>query len=107
MSPRAARKGQTHMARQPRTIIVSCGLLVACLAAVTLWPGGAISSPVPHVTAADPPVTVPPNSITVSASGKVTVVPDMAIVTFGVLVTRDTAQNAQAAANGVIAAAVR
>jgi uncharacterized protein YggE len=43
----------------------------------------------------------------VSASGEVTVVPDIATVTFGVLVTRDTAQNAQAAANAVIAAAVR
>ena len=95
------------MARQPRTIIVSCGLLLACLAAVSLWPGGAVSSPVPPVAAADAPATVPPNSITVSASGEVTVVPDIATVTFGVLVTRDTAQNAQGAANGVIAAAVR
>jgi uncharacterized protein YggE len=95
------------MARQPRTIIATCGLLLACLAAVALGPGGAVSSPVPHVAAADAPATVPPNSITVSASGEVTVVPDIATVTFGVLVTRDTAQNAQAAANAVIAAAVR
>jgi uncharacterized protein YggE len=88
-------------------MIATCGLLLACLGAATLWPGGAVSRPVPQVAAADAVATVPPNSITVSASGEVTVVPDIVIVTFGVLVTRDTAQNAQAAANGVIAAAVR
>ena len=95
------------MARQPRLIIAAGGLLVACLSAAALWPGGAVSSPVPHVAAAGAPATVPPNSVTVSASGAVTVVPDIATVTYGVLVTRDTAQNAQAAANAVIAAAVR
>ena len=95
------------MAPQLRTIIAICGLLLACLCAVALWPGGAVSSPVPHVAAAGAPATVPPNGITVSASGAVTVVPDIATVTYGVLVTRDTAQNAQAAANAVIAAAVR
>jgi uncharacterized protein YggE len=95
------------MARQPRIIIAACGLVLACLGAATFWPGIAASSPVSHVAAADAPATVPPNSITVSASGEVTVVPDIATVTFGVLVTRETAQNAQAAANAVIAAAVR
>jgi uncharacterized protein YggE len=88
-------------------IIAACGLVLACLGAATFWPGRAASSPVPQITAAGSPATVPPNSITVSASGEVTVVPDRATVSFGVLVTRDTAQNAQAAANGVIAAAVR
>jgi uncharacterized protein len=95
------------MASHPRTLIAIGGLLVACLCAVALWPGGPVSSPVPHVAAAGAPATVPPNSITVSTSGAVTVVPDIATVTFGVEVTRDTAQNAQAAANSVIAAAVR
>ena len=95
------------MAPQPRTIIATCGLLLACLGAATLWPGIAASSPVPQIAAADSPATVPPNSIRVSASGEVTLVPDVATVTFGVLVARDSAQSAQAAANSIVADAVR
>jgi uncharacterized protein YggE len=95
------------MARYPRTVIAVCALLLTCLGAAAAWPSGAAPNAVPQAAAADAPATVPPNSITVSASGEVTVVPDMATVTFGVLLTRDTAQGAQAAANSVIAAAVR
>jgi uncharacterized protein YggE len=98
------------MSSRFRSLAIACGLAAACF-------GGAVAGPslaaglAPHTAAADSPSAtasqIPPNSITVNGSGDVNVVPDMAVVTFGVLVNGDTALDAQNAANTVIDAAVK
>lgn len=93
------------MMHRRRSTLAACALVMACLAGATVGPALA-----PRLAAADTPgasTTMPPNSITTNGSGDVNIVPDMATVTFGVLINRDTAQDAQAGVNVAIAAAVK
>lgn len=93
-----------------RSSLVATILVAAGLGTAFLWPGVTLFTTAPHAVAADTPslsATAPPNSVTVSASGEVHIAPDMATVTFGVLLKRDTAQDAQTAVNRVVAAAVQ
>lgn len=93
-----------------RSALVAAILVAAGLGMTLLWPGVTQFTTAPHAAAADTPslsATALPNSVTVSASGEVHIAPDMATVTFGVLLKQDTAQDAQAAVNHVVAAAVQ
>lgn len=98
------------MSSRIRSLAIACGLAAACLGGAAVGPSLAAGL-VPHTASADSTAAttsqIPPNGITVNGSGDVTVVPDMAVVTFGVLVNRETALDAQNAANTVIDAAVK
>jgi uncharacterized protein YggE len=71
------------------------GALIVAVAALTVHVGPTTAAP---ATAADPA----PHTISVSASGKVTVVPDVARLSVGVTVTRPTVKAARTVAAGVI-----
>ncbi len=92
------------MTSRSRSLLISGGLL-AGVAGATFGASAAAPLLAPHSAAAATPSSQ--NSVTVSAGGDAMVPPDMATVTFGVQVTRDTALDAQVAANNVVAAAVR
>ncbi|HLO35697.1 MAG TPA: SIMPL domain-containing protein [Candidatus Deferrimicrobium sp.] len=80
------------------------GALIVAIAAMTVHAGPSAAAP---VAASDPA----PHTITVSASGKVTIVPDVARVTLGVTITKPTVKAARSAAaesmTAIIAAAKR
>ena len=89
--------------------LVACLLVALCAGTTLLWPRTLPPTMAPRAVAASAPSapsTGSPNSVTVMASGEVTVTPDMATVTFGAVLKRDAAQDAQAAVNRVILAAV-
>lgn len=95
------------MTHRYRSAIAAGALVLAGL-------GGAVAGPslaglAPHAASADALASTPAsqNSVSVSASGIIKVVPDMATVTFGVLANRDTAADAQTAVNVAIADALR
>jgi len=91
------------------SVRVACLLVAACAATTLLWPRTLPATASPRAIAAAAPAATAmgsPNSVTVMASGEVRVAPDMATVTFGVLLKRDSAQAAQAAVNRLILAAV-
>lgn len=95
---------ERHMIGQRRTVLTAC-LLIAGMAGTALW---AETSHAPRSAAAESvAATSTQNSITVSGGADLNVPPDEATVTFGVQVTRETALEAQVAANEVVAAAVR
>jgi hypothetical protein len=96
------------MTHRYRSAIAACTLVLAGLGGASVLPSLAAGM-APRIAAADTSSspTASQNSVSVNASGIVNVAPDMATVTVGVLVNRDNAQDAQAAANVVIAAAVR
>jgi uncharacterized protein len=71
------------------------GALIVAIAALTVHVGPTTAAP---ATAADPPA----HTISVSASGKVTVVPDVARLSVGVTITKSTVKAARDAAAGVI-----
>lgn len=71
------------------------GALIVAIAALTAHVGPTTAAP---ATTADPPA----HTISVSASGKVTVVPDVARLSVGVTITRPTVKAARDAAAGVI-----
>jgi uncharacterized protein YggE len=71
------------------------GALIVAIAALTVHVGPTTAAP---ATAADPPA----HTISVSASGKVSVVPDVARLSVGVTITRPTVKAARDAAAGVI-----
>ena len=71
------------------------GALIVAIAALTVHVGPTTAAP---ATTADPPA----HTISVSASGKVTVVPDVARLSVGVTITRPTVKAARDAAAGVI-----
>src|SRR5579884_2966036 len=97
------------MARRSRSIMLLCGLIALGLAVLPLWLVLAAGTAPPRGAAAAvaPAPASPANSVTVNAGADINVAPDMATVTFGVVVVRDSAQAAQADANAVITAAVR
>ena len=97
------------MAHRTRSTLVAAGILVACFGGATLGNALVAGATAPRIAAADvaaSPSTIPPNSVQVTGSGDVNVTPNVATVTFGVLVNRDNAADAQSAANAVIAAAL-
>ena len=71
---------------------LALGALVVAVAALAVRPGPAVGAP---TTDGDPPL----HTITVSASGSVTLVPDVARVGVGVTVTKPTVKAARAAAS--------
>jgi uncharacterized protein len=71
------------------------GALIVAIAALTVHVGPTTAA---AATAADPPA----HTISVSASGKVTVVPDVARLSVGVTITKSTVKAARDAAAGVI-----
>jgi len=71
------------------------GALIVAVAALTVHVGPTTAAP---TTAADPAT----HTISVAATGKVTVVPDVARLNVGVTITRSTVKAARAAAAGVI-----
>lgn len=92
--------------RHHRRSALLVGLLsVTLLGGIHLWP--ALTQAPQTAAAAAPSAAVPPNSVTVTASGAVHIAPDMATVTFGVVLKRDAAQDAQEAVNRIVAAAVQ
>lgn len=104
------RKDALAMRSRSRSILVAAVLAAACLGTTLLWSGLIpLTLALPAGASAAPalPATAPPSSVSVSAAGEVHIAPDMATVTFGVLLKRDTAQDAQTAVNRVIAAAVQ
>ncbi len=89
--------------------LVACLLVTVCAGTTLLWPRAVPVKAAPRAVAGDAPSapsTGSPNSVTVLASGEVRVAPDMATVTFGVVLKRASAQDAQAAVNRVVVAAV-
>ena len=96
------------MTHRFRSTLAACGLTV--LLATALGPvlaGAAAGQARAADTAASAAAALPPNSITINASGQVNVAPDMAIVTVGAQAMRPSAAAAQAAVNAVIAAALK
>lgn len=90
--------------------LVACLLVALCTGTTLLWPRTLPTTATPRAVAAAAPSapstsTGSSNSVTVMASGEVRVAPDMATVTFGVVLKRDSAQDAQAAVNRVVLAA--
>jgi len=91
--------------------LVACLLVALCAGTTLLWPhtlpatarGAAVAAGVPSASFTS---TGSPNSVTVMASGEVKIAPDTATVTFGVVLKRDSAQDAQGAVNRVVMAAV-
>ena len=90
------------MSQTLRTLgAVALGALIVAVAALSVRPGPVSGAPVTQTAPAD-------HTITVSASGKVTVVPDVARVNLGVTITKPTVKAARAAGaasmTGIIAA---
>jgi uncharacterized protein YggE len=71
------------------------GALIVAIAALSVHAGPSAAAP---VSATDPAT----HTITVSAAGKVTVVPDVARVTLGVTITKSTVKDARATAAGAM-----
>lgn len=90
--------------------LVACLLVALCAGTTLLWPRPVSVRAAPGAVAGGPSSVVStgsPNSVTVTASGEVRIAPDMATVTFGVLLKRDSAQDAQASVNRVVTVAVQ
>jgi uncharacterized protein YggE len=103
------RKDAQPMRQHLWPTLVVCLLVTLCAGTTLLWPRALPSwaaSPAIAAAASSAPSTGSSNSVTVMASGEVKVAPDMATVTFGVVLKRDSAQDAQASVNRVILAAV-
>jgi uncharacterized protein YggE len=79
------------MSQTVRTVgAAALGAFIVAVAALSVRPGPASGAPVTSPGAAD-------HTITVSASGKVTIVPDVARINLGVTVTKSTVKAARAA----------
>lgn len=107
---RAPLKGYPPMRQRLWSTLIVCLLVALCAETTLLWPRALparAASPAIVTAASSTPSTGSSNSVTVMASGEVKVAPDMATVTFGVVLKRDSAQDAQTAVNRVVMAAVQ
>lgn len=98
------------MTHRFRSALAACGLSLTFLVSTAAL-GPVLAGVAPgQARAADTAASaaaLPPNSITINASGQVNVAPDMAIVTVGAQAIRPSAAAAQAAVNAIIAAALK